>query len=250
MYRSLFAGILIIFLNAVSLKSQDTVSILFIGNSYTFANLGTGTPELPLRLKEMGSLYGKTIITDYSGAGGLALEKHWKSGKAALKIKSGNYDYVVIQEQSLGTVMHADKFENYAQKFSELICENNAKPVFYMTWGRQNRPGMIDTISHEYLKMAEELDAVIAPCGFAWDMASTQYPKINLYWADHSHPRPEGVLLNTFVFYSTLFGEIPADPLFNFAFKDMIITEDTARQLLQIAHLATMEINYQLGDQF
>jgi hypothetical protein len=249
MVKIFLVGILLIVLNVFPLKAQDTISILFIGNSYTFANLGTNSPELPLRLKEMSAMYGKTILTDFSGAGGLALEKHWKSGKAAEKIKNGHYDYVVMQEQSLGTLYKSENFEKYAQKFSELICENNAIPVLYMTWARQNNPSMIDTISHEYIKMAEELNAIIAPCGFAWDMTSSQYPKINLYWGDHSHPRPEGVLLNTFVFYSTLFGEIPADPIYNFEFKNIRISEDTVRILMQIAFQAAKEINFQIGDQ-
>ncbi len=250
MFKSLLIWILLLVIETSAVYAQDTVSILFIGNSYTFANLGTTTPELPLRLKEMASLYGKTIITDYSGAGGIALEKHWKSGKAAIKIKNGSYDYVVIQEQSMGTLMHADKFEDYAQKFTELIIENDARPVFYMTWGRQNRPFMIDTISQEYIKMAEELNAIVVPCGFAWDMAASQFPMINLYWEDRSHPRPEGVLLNTFVFYNTLFGEIPSEPLYKFAFKNVEISEVTARQLLKIALQASLEIRYQIGDQF
>ncbi len=236
-------------LNTLFLCAQDTIRILFIGNSYTFANTGVSEPELPLRLKEMGSLYGKTILTDFAGAGGVTLERTWKSGKAATKINRGLYDYVVIQEHSLGTLRNYEKFENYSQKFSELISENNARLVFYMTWGRQNRPSMIDTISYEYIKMAKELNALIAPCGFAWDMAGSQYPMIPLYWNDRSHPRPEGVLLNTFVFYSTLFGGIPSEPLFKFQFKDMSISEDTARKLLHIAHNAIQEINYQVGDQ-
>jgi len=156
----------------------------------------------------------------------------------------------VIQEHSLGTIRNSEKFESYARKFSELISENNAQPVLYMTWGRQNRPEMIDTISFEYMKAAKESNAIIAPCGFAWDMAGSQYPAIPLYWNDRSHPRPEGVLLNTFVFYNTLFGEIPSEPLYKFEFKDLKISEDTARILLTIAKLATKEINYQIDNQF
>jgi len=241
--------LILVSLGTLTLKSQDTIRILFIGNSYTFANTGVTTPELPLRLKEMGSLYGKIIQTDFAGAGGVNLEKTWKSGKASLKINEGQYNYVVIQEHSLGTLKNFDNFEKYARKFADLISKNNAKPVFYMTWGRQNRPGMIDTISHEYIKMAEEMNSIIAPCGFAWDMTSAQYPKIELYWNDHSHPRPEGVLLNTFVFYNTLFGDIPAEPLYKFQFNDMSISEDTARKLMQIAHNAMQEINFQIGNQ-
>jgi hypothetical protein len=240
--------IALIYLNAFYLSAQDTISILFIGNSYTFANTGVSAPELPLRLKEMGHLFGKTILTDFAGAGGVTLEKTWKSGKAVSKISNGKYDYVVLQEHSLGTIRNNEKFENYARKFSELISENHAKPILYMTWGRQSRSGMIDTISNEYIKAAKELNAVIAPCGFAWDMAGSQYPAIPLYWSDLSHPRPEGVLLNTFVFYNTLFGEIPSEPLYNFEFRNLIISEDTARKLLNIANLATKEINYQMDN--
>lgn len=249
MFKTNIPLILLVFLNSFFLNAQDTIRILFIGNSYTFANTGVTTPELPLRLKEMGSLFGKTIITDFAGAGGVNLKKTWKSGKAAAKIAGGKYNYVVLQEHSLGTLRNNAKFENYAHIFSELISENSARTVLYMTWGRQNRPSMIDTISFEYIKTAKELDALLAPCGFAWDIAATQIPAISLYWGDHSHPRPEGVLLNTYVFYITLFGEVPPDPVYKFDFRDITISDDTARTLMQIANYATSEINYQLGDQ-
>ncbi len=232
----------------LSVSAQDSIRILFIGNSYTFGNTGITTPELPLRLKEMGHLYGKTILTDFAGAGGVTLERQWKSGKAVNKINSGKYDYVVIQEHSLGTIHNSPNFEKYARKFSDLISENNSKLVFYMTWARQYRPSMIDTISYEYLKIAEELNALVAPCGFAWDMAGSQYPAIPLYWSDNSHPRPEGVLLNTFVFYNTLFGDIPLEPLYRFQFKDSVISEDTAKRLIKIANMATTELNYRIDD--
>jgi len=241
--------IIIVFVSCFSLSAQDTIRILFIGNSYTFSNTGVSTPELPLRLKEMGTLYGKTILTDFAGAGGVTLEKTWKSGKAVGKINTGKFDYVVIQEHSLGTIRNNEKFENYARKFSDLISENNARPVLYMTWGREYRPEMIDTISYKYIKAAKELNAILAPCGFAWGIAGSEYPAIQLYWSDHSHPRPEGVLLNTFVFYNTLFGEIPPEPLYKFEFKNLKISEDTARMLLNIANLATKEINYQMDNQ-
>jgi len=233
-----------------SVFSQDTIRILFIGNSYTFANTGLNAPELPLRLKEMGRLYGKTIITDFAGAGGVTLEKTWKTGKAVTKINTASYNYVVLQEHSMGTIFNSGKFEMYSQKFSELISENKARPVFYMTWARQNRPTMIDTISREYIKMAEELNAIVVPCGYAWDMAGSQYPLIPLYQSDLSHARPEGVLLNTFVFYKTLFGEIPEEPLYNFQFKGSAISEDTVRKLMRVANNAFQELSYQVGDQF
>lgn len=248
MFRSSLLVFIVFLSGLLSVSAQDSIRILFIGNSYTFGNTGITTPELPLRLKEMGHLYGKTILTDFAGAGGVTLERQWKSGKAVNKINSGKYDYVVIQEHSLGTIHNSPNFEKYARKFSDLISENNSKLVFYMTWARQYRPSMIDTISYEYLKIAEELNALVAPCGFAWDMAGSQYPAIPLYWSDNSHPRPEGVLLNTFVFYSTLFGDIPSEPLYRFQFKDSVISEDTAKRLIKIANMATTELNYRLDD--
>lgn len=229
------------------LFAQDTVRILFIGNSYTFANTGVNSPELPLRLQEMGSLYGKTIIADFTGSGGTTLEKLWKSGKAAERIRNGNYHYVVVQEHSLGTIRNIAKFENYTRKFYEVITQNQAVPVLYMTWARKNHPGMIDTISGEYIRMAGLLDIPVAPCGFAWDMTGSQYPAIPLYWNDNSHPRPEGVLLNAYVFYYTLFGEIPDDKVYTFSFKETVITEDTAKKLSAMAHRANLELEYQIG---
>jgi hypothetical protein len=165
-------------------------------------------------------------------------------------INRKSWDYVVLQEQSFGPIIQPSRFENYLGKFIELIRENNAEPILYMTWARKNRLSMIDTIAAEYIKMGLKYNARIAPCGYAWDIAGSEHPEISLYREDLSHPRPEGVLLNTYIFYLSIFGEIPEDPVYKFSFKEIDISEETAKTLVKLANEAVSELDYGPGRNF
>ena len=77
------------------------LNILFIGNSFTQRN------DLPGLLAAMAQERGVRIRHNLISAGGASLRTHWNAGRAAKEIEAGDYDYVVLQEQSTLPVKNA-----------------------------------------------------------------------------------------------------------------------------------------------
>ena len=181
--------------------------VLFIGNSYTYCNDLPGTLS---RLAAAGEP-AMQIETDRCTPGGYSLERHWADGEALKKIRLGGWDVVVLQDKSTGPVDEPgpESMKAHARKFHAEIEKIGARTVFYMTWARQHRPEMIEPLAARYNEIAEELHAVAAPVGRAWQRAFAARPGLVLHVEDRSHPNALGTYLAACVFYATLTGRDP-----------------------------------------
>lgn len=178
--------------------------ILFIGNSYTYGN------DLPKMLAELAEAGGQPRIRhERETPGGCTLEKHLADGKAPEKIKSGKWDWVVLQEQS--TRCHADpaRMAADAAKLDREIRAAGGKTILYMTWAPSAKPEIQKAITESYLKAGKDIGAVVAPAGRAWEKALAAEPKPVLHAADGRHPSRTGTYLTACVFYAVLYGKSP-----------------------------------------
>jgi hypothetical protein len=91
--------------------------------------------------------------------------------------------------------------------------------MYFMTWGRQNGDPQWDSINtfdkmnlrlrNAYLRISDSAEASVAPIGVAWKYVRDNYPAINLYSGDGSHPSLEGTYLAACGFYASLFRKSP-----------------------------------------
>ena len=153
------------------------------------------------------------------------MQDHWVKGKAVEKIKNGNWDFVVLQEQSFTPVENKEMMFDYAKQFNRVIKDSGAKTVFYLTWSYDKPldwmeeddnaknlfPEMPYKLKNAYLELAKELDAIVAPAGIAWELAREEHPDWKLYKKDGFHPSTTGAYLTAAVFYSTLYEKKPED---------------------------------------
>ncbi len=194
--------------------------VLFIGNSYTEVN------NLPQIISDIASSMGDTIQFSSYTPGGCTFQQHVTG--AASYIQQGDWDYVVLQEQSQLPSFPIGQFMNesypYAQQLVEMIRQYNptAKVVFYMTWGRkngdaQNAPyypplatyeGMDSLLYARYMMMAEDNHSWVSPVGYVWHYIRNHYPEIELYSADESHPSWYGSYAAA-TFYTVFFQKDP-----------------------------------------
>ncbi|MBS1548252.1 MAG: PKD domain-containing protein [Bacteroidetes bacterium] len=214
---------------SIYISAQNTKNILFLGNSYTEVN------NLPLLLKNVAISAGKNITYDSNTPGGHTLQGHFTNGTSPAKIAQGNWDYVVLQEQSQ-IPSFPDNYVNtnmfpYAKKLDSLINKYNpcAETVFYMTWGRKNGDasncptlptvctyvGMDNAIKTRYEMMAQQNQAIVSPVGAVWRYIRNNYPAIELYSSDESHPSLEGSYAAACAFYTVLFRDNPENITFN-----------------------------------
>lgn len=186
-------------------NNQAPRKILFIGNSYTYYN------DLDVVLKKlaMSAKLPVKLQTARLVKGGAALQDHYTDPKTAAMIAKVQWDLIVLQEQSTLPVQNPPAFFEYAQKLEAQIEQRGAKPVFYMTWARQQKPEMIEPLDQAYTRMGRQLDAFVAPVGLAWEASLKAHPDIRLYDEDGSHPNLNGTYLTACVFYATLTGLSP-----------------------------------------
>lgn len=189
--------VILFFLSSSVLRGQNEQKVLFVGNSYTYFWNLPQTVEAMLKSQDMA------FKTAQSTAGGTSWLDHW-AGNKALKsraiIGDNQWDIVVLQNHSKSTIDNLNEFHEYGQKFIDLVASNRAKPVLYITWAREFNPLMQNTITQEYLKLAEEhkLDAI--PVGPIWELVRQLRPDLKLYDDDKSHPSPLGTYLTALAF--------------------------------------------------
>lgn len=214
-----------IFTNGQSL----TKSALFLGNSYTAYN------NLPLMVADVASSMGDSLIFNSNTPGGYRLLGHSTDATSLGMIALGTWDYIVLQEQSQfpsfpDYQVEADVFP-YARILDSIINANNpcAETVFYMTWGRKNGDasncaswppvctysGMDSLLNLRYRMMADSNDAIVSPVGAVWNYIRQNYPSIELYQTDESHPSVAGTYAAACSFYTALFRKDPTLITFN-----------------------------------
>ncbi|WP_224488640.1 DUF4886 domain-containing protein [Robertkochia flava] len=195
-------------------NTSEATRILFIGNSYTYFN---STPQLVEAFVRERSPE-QAVETKLISNGGMTLARHWQEESTLETIREGDWDYVVLQEQSkLGMPVVIDGhtyfgnttlFFEHARKFNAEIKKSGAKTVFLMTWSERDRPTEQAILSHAYTAIAKELKAIVVPVGLAWDTVRT-HPELDLYSPDGSHPSPVGSYLYAATLFATLFDTTP-----------------------------------------
>jgi hypothetical protein len=189
--------------------------VLFIGNSYTYEN------DLPGMFAELARSGGHKVETGMSAEGGWSFADHVKSSGTAEILKSKQWDYVILQEQSEMPAFEQSRTQNMYPAARELVRQvraSAAKPVFFLTWA--HRDGLPDNglpgfepmqvqLDQGYLAIARELNVSVAPAGYAWVIVLRQNPALNLWQNDGSHPNEQGTYLAACVFYATIFRQSP-----------------------------------------
>lgn len=206
-----------------------TKRALFLGNSYT------GVNNLPQMVAAVSNSTGDTLLFDNNTPGGYTFQGHSTNASSLAKIAVGNWDYVVLQEQSQFPSFPISQVETsvfpYAQFLDSVINAQNpcAETVFYMTWGRKNGDasncaswppvctysGMDSLLNLRYRMMAENNNAILSPVGAVWKYIRQNHPSINLYQSDDSHPSMAGTYAAACCFYTALFRKDPTTITFN-----------------------------------
>lgn len=205
MKKIFFCAGLVCFANLLHAQTR----VLFIGNSYTAVN---NLPQLTADCAMSIGFAGFPMEIASSTPGGTTFQMHTTNATSQNLINQGNWDFVVLQEQSQlpsfpDAQVASDCFP-FATALNEQIiaADSCSETIFYMTWGRQNGDasncaswppvctyeGMDSLINLRYRQMALDNDAILSPVGAVWKYIRTNYPEINLYAADGSHPSLEG----------------------------------------------------------
>jgi PKD repeat protein len=200
--------------------SQDTLNVLFIGNSYTSFN------NLPLLVQNLSTSAGKTLNIDSNMPGGYLISSHLNDATTLSKISQGNWDYVILQEQSLIPTIDYYRYNDMYPAMTDLksvIEQYNpcAKVITYMTWGRRfggqhcdpsgtycspvfaNFNHMQDSLTSAYLEISEQLNIQCAPVGVTWQNILNDTTLV-LHSGDNSHPNIDGSYVAALSIFSSI----------------------------------------------
>jgi hypothetical protein len=195
--------------------TNQPVRVLFIGNSFTFFN------DLPGMFGKLAQSGGHLVDVDMVAHGGWTCADHANSADTQDAIAQGNWNYVILQEQSQLPAFpdqRREKMYPAIRLLDKKIRESGAKSVLFMTWARKgglpehgflDHFALQDEIGSGYLEIANELDVIVAPVGTAWKNALLQDSQLDLWQADGIHPSQEGTYLAALVFYTVLLQQSP-----------------------------------------
>lgn len=199
-----------------NLQSIETCTrILFIGNSYTYVN------DLPGTFVKLAQSGGHSVETGMVAEGGWTLTDHVASAATLDALNSAEWDYVVLQEQSLTPAVEQLRTSGMypsARSLVQSIDQLGATPLFFLTWGYLNGSPDYGMPTYEemqaqliqgYLGIADELNTPVAPVGVAWSVARSQSSNLVLWQDDGSHPADQGTYLAACVFYAVIFRQSP-----------------------------------------
>ena len=198
--------LLFVFTKVNANSNRDTLRVLFIGNSYIYYN------NLPQMVSLLSDSLNTKLICKKSTYGGSTLGDHWNSRKGLRTreiLEKEKFDIVIIQDNSMWPLEHADSVSMFGKLFCDLIKSKKATPYIYNTWSREATPQTQPAINKVYETLALETQSVLVPVGSIWAEAKIQKPATQLYFTDGSHPSPLGTFLIALCFVKKITGVLP-----------------------------------------
>jgi hypothetical protein len=212
-------------------KAQDTIKVLFIGNSFTYFE------NMPDLFHNIADSAGYKVKTQMYAPGGVSVGDtaqgtmaHMNNPLVYDNIRSDKWDYVVLQDNQGRFVLDYGKFPSSSLvikghfQIRDSVIKNNpcAKMIWFSGWGPQNgyppygNSGieLIERITANYHFLNDTARQIIAPIGSAWKKIIQSNPGINLWSGDSTHPSLQGAYLTANVIYATIFRD---DPMYSSA---------------------------------
>jgi len=210
--------------------------ILFIGNSFTYYNGGVDRHLERLAASTSPSI---ELVIESHTVPSRTLKGHYYDNATRRALSRQNWDVVVLQGASYEPVDHTtqQEFFDFARRLNSDIKETGAQTVFFMTWAWKTRPGMSVKLRNAYVKLGNEIDALVIPVGLAWEKAQEKRSFLSLY-SDSRHSNVKGTYLAACVFYASLLGQSPVKLPYTAGIED-----GDARFLQQVA-LETTKLFY------
>ncbi len=198
--RWIFIPLLFALASLSSCGGQAEHSVLFVGNSYTFAN------DLPEMVAEIAAANDTTIDVEMIAIGGAFLHEHAVNPDVIEALGSGTYDTVVFQEQSVAPSLPAFAEENTipaALTLDAIADAAGIRVIWFQTWGHvdgfpseghDSYESMQTAVIATYDEIASRAGGTIARVGETWQDARWAI-STPLYAEDGTHPSPAGSYL-------------------------------------------------------
>lgn len=194
------------------------MKVLMLGNSYTYFF------DMPNLLQALFDENGVDAQVDSITAGGRCLVQNIDQNdplhkEIVEKCAQNHYDALVLQEQSYNAMAHYRNFLQGVCGCVELVKADRC--VLYATWGRREgcnlleefgwtNQSMTEGLAAAYDAAARKVGGACAHVGKCFFEIRREYPGIELYDPDDSHPSYAGSCVAALAIYKKLIGNLPA----------------------------------------
>jgi Secretion system C-terminal sorting domain/Domain of unknown function (DUF4886) len=196
-------------------SSNDTTKVLFIGNSLTYFY------KSPEQFDSIARYEGKAVLVDQLMRGGTAVIDIVSDSVHLDSAKNKAYDYIIMQASNFSLLpelysIEIEGLRNFMNDIKSLYP--NTEFIYKMIWGDKEgfQYAELGFLTYQEIyerlfdgakAIADSLNVLISPAGFAWDISNNRNPDFNLYLNDNFHPYSTGSYLNACVHYCTIFQE-------------------------------------------
>lgn len=117
--------------------------------------------------------------------GGASLQQHLGNVECMKLLNSGNFDYVILQEQSTKPWKNREKMHESVRAFHQAIQNKGGttRTVLYGTWSKKDEPHNQGVIDEAYSSIAHELGITCVLVGPVWTSVQEE-GIVNLYDSD------------------------------------------------------------------
>lgn len=173
--------------------------ILFIGNSYTYYH------NMPEEIfAPMAATAGYPVDVHSVTHGGYRLQwfadpENEEGQRLREMIRGKHFDWVVLQDHSLITILDSDAFFTGISALQELLRDHTDRFLLCATWGRKegsetltelnmSSREMTARIAAAYDEAAKRFGMTVAHVGKAFISYTESHPTADLYLGDRHHP--------------------------------------------------------------
>ena len=207
---------------------QDSMKVLFLGNSNTYYNC------VPALMKEIAWKEGRFLDIEMSTKGGQTFAQHLTLTRTMALVRKGGYDAAILQNNTKPMVQVAlfpeegaplvqdcvdlcDSIRAYSPG-ARIILERGFPYSGKDFWGAGGWEGMNEALDKTAEIMSQAAGTEVSPIGQASEKARTLRDDLVLYQSDHAHPTLTMSYIKACVNYLTLccpdnpsFGPSPPD---------------------------------------
>lgn len=194
------------------------MQVLFIGNSFTYFN------DMPYTFLNMVKTLDPESRVESVAYGGYTLAQYCDEttevGRLVIsKIVSYEWDYIVLQEQSLLPCIDEGAFISAVKRLCQISSHIGAKVILYQTWAYDDNTERLTSTGMTYSEMASKLKAAygkaasesgaaVAPVGDMFArVKNSDYVTRLINANDGYHPSSTGSYLAACVIFRTITGK-------------------------------------------
>lgn len=185
-------------------ENAKDINMLIIGHSGTFFW------AIPETTKRMIELVDPSINIHLEAVykGGKDCKFFYESEEVDAAINKGSWDYIVIQDSSMGPFTNPDTFNEYMPKLIEKVRSVGAIPLLYAyNVSQRHTPEDRQVVVESYNRIAKDLQVAQMPCVRAIQMAFATAGKQNYNNPDRHHTGMLAGYISALVWYRSLTGK-------------------------------------------